>query len=116
MHYQHEAIRIASNSLDISVLAIADTFSSIAVVARKELEKQASLLAGLESDLELISRVKVHTEFVSPAVRKAIESGEKHRTLGDYVSNVKMKQVAETCARTHGVLDKYLSDSSLIWL
>jgi len=24
--------------------------------------------------------------------------------LGDYVSNAKMKQVAETCARTHGDL------------
>jgi autophagy-related protein 11 len=41
---------------------------------------------------------------MSPAVRKAIDSGERPRTLGDYVSNVKMKQVAETCSRTHGIL------------
>lgn len=30
-----------------------------------------------------------------------MEAGERGRTLGDYVSAVKMKQVAETCARTH---------------
>ncbi|KAJ7445227.1 putative peripheral membrane protein [Mycena galericulata] len=101
MHCQHEALRIASTSLDLHVLAIVDTFESVASGSRRELEKQAALLAGLEADLDIISRVRIHTEFVSPAVRKAIESGEKPRTLGDYVSNVKMKQVADTCARTH---------------
>jgi len=84
------------------VLAIADVFEGIAGSARAELEKQAGLLAGLEADLEIISRVKIHVEFMSPAVRKAVEAGEKPRTLGDYVSNIKMKQVADTCARTHG--------------
>lgn len=103
LHYQHEAIRIACGSLDLNVLAIVDTFEGIAVGSRRELEKQATLLSGLEADLDLISRVRIHVEFMSPAVRKSIESGEKSRTLGDYVSNVKMKQVAETCARTHGM-------------
>lgn len=102
LHYQHEAIRIASGSLDLNVLAIVDAFEGIAASSRRELAKQASLLAGLEADLDIISRVRIHTEFMSPAVRQAIEAGEKPRTLGDYVSNVKMKQVAETCARTHG--------------
>lgn len=102
LHFQHSAVRIASSSLDLNVLAIADAFESIAGGARQELEKQAGLLAGLEADLEIISRVKIHVEFMSPAVRKAVEAGEKARTLGDYVSNVKMKQVADTCARTHG--------------
>ncbi|KAJ7104353.1 putative peripheral membrane protein [Mycena belliarum] len=101
LHCQHEALRIASTNLDMHVLVVADTFESVASGARRELEKQAALLAGLESDLDIISHVRIHTEFVSPAVRKAIESGDKPRTLGDYVSNVKMKQVAETCARTH---------------
>lgn len=101
LHYQHEAIRIASSSLDLNVFTIIDTFEGIAVGSRRELDKQAALLAGLEADLDLISKVKIHVEFMSPAVRKSIESGEKSRTLGDYVSNVKMKQVAETCARTH---------------
>lgn len=82
--------------------------------ARRELDKQAVLLAGLEADLDIISRIKIHVEFMSPAVRRAIEAGEKPRTLGDYVSNVKMKQVAETCARTHGVYS--LSPSRRVWV
>ncbi|KAG5636477.1 hypothetical protein H0H81_007895 [Sphagnurus paluster] len=104
LHYQHEALRIASANLDLNVLAIVDTFEGIAAGSRRELEKQVMLLSGLEADLDLISRVRIHGEFMSPAVRKSIEAGEKSRTLGDYVSNVKMKQVAETCARTHGIL------------
>ncbi|KAJ7193554.1 putative peripheral membrane protein [Mycena pura] len=101
IHCQNEAIRIASTSLDLHVLAIVDTFEGVAAGSRRELDKQVALLGGLEADLDIISRVRIHMEFVSPAVRKAIEAGEKPRTLGDYVSNVKMKQVADTCARTH---------------
>jgi hypothetical protein len=102
-HYQHSAIRITSGSLDLNVLAISDAFEGIAESSRKELQKQASLLAGLEADLDVIARVKIHVEFMSPTVRMAIEGGEKPRTLGDYVSTVKMKQVGETCLRTHGM-------------
>jgi autophagy-related protein 11 len=99
---QHKALQIASNNLDFHVLAISETFDNIAVNGRKELEKQASLLDGLDADLELISRVSVHVEFCSAAVRMAIEAGEPHRVLADYVSKPKMKQVADTCAKTHG--------------
>ncbi|KAK0203419.1 putative peripheral membrane protein [Desarmillaria ectypa] len=101
MHHQREAVQIASNSLDLNVLAIVDTYDGLSSGFKKELDKQAVLLAGLEADLDIISRVRIHTEFVSPAVRKAMEAGDKARTLGDYVSNAKMKQVAETCVRTH---------------
>ena len=104
LRYQHEALRIASTSLDLNVLAIMDVFEGISQSAQKDLEKQEALLAGVDADLEIISRVKIHAEFMSQATRKAVEAGEKARTLGDYVSNVKMKQVAETCARTHGDL------------
>jgi acid stress-induced BolA-like protein IbaG/YrbA len=100
--FQHQAIRIASTTLDFNVLAISETFEGIALNARKQLEKQSSLLAGLDSDLELISRVGVHVEFCSAAVRMAIEAGDPHRVLGDYVSKHKMKQVADACVRTHG--------------
>ena len=58
---------------------------------------------GLEANLDIINRVGIHVEFLSPAVRRTMETGEKHRTLGDYVSNVKMKQVSETCARMHSL-------------
>jgi len=101
---QHEALRIATTSLDLNVLAIMDVFEGISQSVQKELEKQEILLAGVDADLEIISRIKIHTEFLSPATRKAVEAGDRARTLGDYVSNVKMKQVAETCARTHGDL------------
>ncbi|ESK91982.1 autophagy-related protein 11 [Moniliophthora roreri MCA 2997] len=101
---QHEAIRIASSGLDIHVLSVVDAFESLGSGLRKELQKQASLLAGVEADLNLITKVRVHTDFVSANARKAIEAGEKPRTLGDYVSNAKMKQVAETCAKTHNDL------------
>ena len=103
VHYQHESARIATSSLDAHVLVILDTFDSISVNSRRELDKQATLLAGLGADLELISQVRIHVEFMSNAVRKAIEAGEKHRTLGDYVSSAKMKTVAEACRRTHGM-------------
>jgi autophagy-related protein 11 len=103
LRYQHEAIRIATSSLDLHVLAIFDTFDSIAVNAKRELAKQTSLLEGLNSDLEMIKRVRIHADFMSAAVRRAIEAGERHRTLGDYVSNDKMRTVAAGCARTHGV-------------
>ena len=102
LHFQHQAIRIASTTLDFNVLAISETFESIGLNARKQLEKQSSLLAGLDSDLELISRVGVHVEFCSAAVRMAIEAGDPHRVLGDYVSKQKMKQVADACVKTHG--------------
>jgi autophagy-related protein 11 len=104
LRYQHEALRIAFTSLDLNVLAIIDVFEGISQGAQSDLEKQETLLAGVDADLEIITRVKIHAEFMSPATRKAIEAGERARTLGDYVSNAKMKQVAETCARTHGNL------------
>ncbi|KAJ3826685.1 putative peripheral membrane protein [Lentinula raphanica] len=110
LQYQFEAARIASRSLDMNVLAILDTFEGVATGTRKELARQASLLAGLEADLEIISRVNIHTEFVSTTVRKAIANGEKQRTLGDYVSNVKMRQVGEACTKTHDELQKRFTE------
>ena len=94
---------MASLSLDRHVLTIAETFSNVAETSKVELERQAVLLSGVQADLDLIRKVKVHSEFLSSNVRKAIEAGGEPRTLGDYVSVVKMKQVAETCVRTHGV-------------
>ncbi|KAF9010058.1 putative peripheral membrane protein [Cyathus striatus] len=101
LHHQHEAIRIASTSLEHHVLPIVDTFESLARNFREELERQAALLSGVDADLELVCRVQIHVEFLSTAMRKAIEAGDRPRTLGDYVSSPKMKQVADTCMRTH---------------
>ncbi|TFK67866.1 hypothetical protein BDN72DRAFT_73954 [Pluteus cervinus] len=104
LHNQHEALRVASTSLDFHVLAIVDPFEGISANCRRELDKQSSLLAGVDTDLELISKIRIHAEFMSPAKRRSIEAGEKPRSLGDYVSDVRMRQVANTCTQTHGEL------------
>ena len=96
-------------SLDKTVLSILDIFQTMSVTSRTELDKQALLLEGLDADLEIIGRVNVHLEFLSAGVRKAIEGGDRPRTLGDYVSYQKMKQVADTCAKTHGGFYPYLN-------
>ncbi|KAH9478358.1 Autophagy-related protein 11 [Psilocybe cubensis] len=98
---QHQALQIASTSLDYHILQIYETFDAFASNGRKELEKQASLLEGLDADLDILSKVGVHVEFCSTAVRMAIEAGEKPRVLTDYVSKLKMRQVADGCAKTH---------------
>ncbi|KAJ7064694.1 putative peripheral membrane protein [Mycena amicta] len=103
IHREH-SIQVALTSLEYNVLQIGDTFDGISAASRRELEKQGALLAGLDGDLTIISRVQIHVEFVSPTVRKAIEAGEKPRTLSDYVSTVKMRSVANTCAETHDQL------------
>jgi autophagy-related protein 11 len=68
----------------------------------------------LGADLELIRQVQVHVEFLSNAVRKAIEAGGEGRTLADYVSSAKMTQVAEACRRTHGTSQPNLGSNILI--
>lgn len=105
---QHDALRIASTSLDLHVLSISDVFETLATFARRELEKQSLLLNGLEFDLDMIGKIHIHREFLSPSVRRAVEAGEKARTLGDYVSNVKMRQVGEACTRIHSTFSGHL--------
>ena len=100
---QQSALRIASTALDLNVLNVADVFDGVAAGARRELDKQASLLTSVDADLEMASRVHVHREFMSTAMQRAIDSGGRARTLGDYVSNEKMHQVADACRRTHGI-------------
>lgn len=72
------------------------------MAAQREIDRQDSLLNGLDADLQIVARVHVHKEFMSAATRKAMEVGERGRTLGDYVSRVKMRQVADSCMRTLG--------------
>ncbi|KAH8103090.1 putative peripheral membrane protein [Cristinia sonorae] len=101
LRYQNEALRIASSALDLHVLAIADAFDGIAAGAEHELQRQSALLAGVDADLEIASRVTIHREFLSEAYKRAMDEGQKARTLGDYVSQPKMRQVAEACRKSH---------------
>jgi autophagy-related protein 11 len=101
---QQSALRIASTVLDLNVLNVADVFDGVAAGAHRELEKQATLIASVGADLEMASRIQVHREFMSAAMQRAMDAGNRGRTLGDYVSNEKMHQVADSCRRTHGRL------------
>ncbi|KZT65321.1 putative peripheral membrane protein [Daedalea quercina L-15889] len=114
LHYQHSALRIASSVLDLHVLAIADVYDGVSAAAHREIDRQAALLDGLDADLEVVARVHVHKEFMSPATRKAMDVGERGRTLGDYVSKVKMRQVADSCVRTHDDIKDRLTQSQEI--
>lgn len=95
-------MRIACNSLDLNTLDITDVFDGIAATASRDLTRQASLLTSVDADLEIINRVEVHVEFMSPSMRKAIEGGERPRVLGMYVARDRMRLVADGCARIHG--------------
>ncbi|KAI0828603.1 hypothetical protein BC628DRAFT_1316368 [Trametes gibbosa] len=101
LHYQQNALRISSGALDLHILALSEGFEALSTLAQRELERQAKLLGGLDADLDIVSRVKVHREFLSASVRKAMEAGDRGRTLGDYVSKGKMEQVANSCMNTH---------------
>ncbi|KAH6906809.1 hypothetical protein BKA70DRAFT_398700 [Coprinopsis sp. MPI-PUGE-AT-0042] len=46
--YQHEALRIGTTALDAHVLAVLDSFEGVSVNAKRELERQGGLLAGLD--------------------------------------------------------------------
>jgi autophagy-related protein 11 len=102
MRYQQSALRIASTVLDVNVLNVADVFDGVAAGAQRELEKQATLIASVDADLEMASRVQIHREFMSSAVQRAIDAGSRARTLGDYVSGEKMRHVADNGRGTHG--------------
>ncbi|TCD71903.1 oligomeric, coiled-coil, peripheral membrane protein [Steccherinum ochraceum] len=99
LRYQNEALRIASSALDLHVLAIADAFEGITSGAQHELDKQAALLAGVEADLEIATRVTIHREFLSETYRKAMDKGEKARTLGDYELQERFLHVKDTMAQ-----------------
>ena len=49
-----------------------------------------------------VRQTNIHPEFMSHAVRRQIEAGEKSRTLGSYVSEDRMRQVADGCLKMHG--------------
>ncbi|KAF8267535.1 hypothetical protein EI94DRAFT_1730240 [Lactarius quietus] len=109
---QQSALRIASTALDLNVLNVADVFDGVAAGARRELDKQATLLASVDADLVMASRVHVHREFMSTAMQRAIDSGGRARTLGDYVSNEKMHQVQMRSFRRVEETMKKLSDGA----
>ncbi|KAG8887528.1 oligomeric, coiled-coil, peripheral membrane protein [Tulasnella sp. 332] len=112
IHAQSDSLAVASKNLDVHVLSLTSAYENFAASAQRELEKQEEVLHGHALDMDVISRVKVHAEFLSPAVRRAVEMGGKERHLGDYVSAHKMQMVAESCGKLHEIreLDAALRD------
>ncbi|KAF9029605.1 hypothetical protein BDZ89DRAFT_1065230 [Hymenopellis radicata] len=93
MHTQHAALLAASRNLALNVLAVTDVWSGIQSAIKTELDRQALLVRGVRGDLEIIKGVKVHPLLLGAG-----------RTLGDYVSAVKMEQVREACRRANDEL------------
>ncbi|KAK7678128.1 hypothetical protein QCA50_018921 [Cerrena zonata] len=111
LRHQLNALKIASSTLDLHVLAISDAFEGISSNAQQELNKQATLLDGIDADLDIIGQVEVHREFLSVGVRKAIDAGEKPRTLGNYVKRERMVEVAQNCQRVHSNMKKLFTEA-----
>jgi autophagy-related protein 11 len=103
MRYQQSALRIASTALDRCVLDVTNLFNEVAASARQELEMQASLIASVDTDIDMASRIQIHRDFLSPAALRATGAGGPARTLGYYISSERMHQVQDACQRTHGI-------------
>jgi autophagy-related protein 11 len=84
------------------VLHSEEAYEAFSATGQRELEDQAVLLSSLELDLDMISRIAIHLDFLGENMRRAIEAGDRPRTLGDYVSKEKMRQVALGCSKLHG--------------
>ncbi|KAG8911221.1 oligomeric, coiled-coil, peripheral membrane protein, partial [Tulasnella sp. 408] len=112
-HYQHlvhraasmtaqcAALGVASRNLDSHVLSLTSAYDVFATSAQKDLERQEEVLRGHATDMEIIGRIKVHRDFLSPNVRRAVDMGGQERRLGDYVNAHKMQQVADTSVKLH---------------
>lgn len=103
MRYQHSALRVASTALDRCVLDVTNLFNNAAASARQELDNQASLIASVDTDIDLASRIQIHRDFLSPAALRATSAGGPARTLGYYISSERMHQVQDVCQRIHGI-------------
>ena len=99
---QSLALGIASRNLDLNILALSEAFEPFAQGAHNTFDAHSRLLNSLEADLAAVAAVQIHSAFLSAAARRAIENGDKPRTLGDYVANDKMRQVADGCTRISG--------------
>jgi hypothetical protein len=102
---QHTSLTVASTSLDLNILALTDTFDSLAPGMERQIREQGALVEGVEGDLEVLKWVKVDRWFLR-LNQKDKEGKEpvKERTLAEYVSGVKMRQVREACRKVNDEL------------
>jgi autophagy-related protein 11 len=102
LQHQQSALRIASAALDLHLLDVTNIFNSVAAGTRQELDKQASLIACVDADIEMISRIPIHPDFMSPATQKNMDASGPALTLGYYVPSGRIRRVIAACRRTHG--------------
>ncbi|KAH9059022.1 autophagy-related protein 11-domain-containing protein [Lactarius vividus] len=93
MQHQRSALRLASSVVDFHVLNVSDVITD----ARQELDKRASLVAGVDADMELASCVQIHREFLPPAVQRAMDAGGPARTLDHYASGERIRRAVGEC-------------------
>lgn len=102
------------------VLTLTEAWSTLKDNISAGLESQAKLLEGIDYDLDSISQLSVHPEFVAtgakrnsglpatPATEREAEDSApavvKTKMLGEYVSRPKMKLVVDSCRRVHGTV------------
>jgi autophagy-related protein 11 len=84
-------MRLASSVVDFHVLNVSDAVSDV----RQELEKRAGLVDDVDGAVDLASRVRVHREFMPPAVQRVVDAGGPPRMLGDYVSGERIRRAVE---------------------
>ena len=68
MRHQRSALRLASSVVDFHVLNVRRDD------ARQELEKRAARVEGVDGAMDLASRVRIHREFMSTAVQRAMDA------------------------------------------
>jgi autophagy-related protein 11 len=103
MRYQQSALRVAFTAFDRRVLDVTNLFDDVAASARQALDKQASLIASVDANKEIASRIQIHRDFLTPAALRTMRAGGPVRTLHYYVSGERMHQVVDACQRTHGI-------------
>lgn len=76
LRYQHEALLMALGGIYTIALTLMSEFRGLSQRAQKELEKKM-LLAGVDANMKIAFRVKIHAEFMSSvALEPTAEAGK----------------------------------------
>lgn len=114
LHARLEAIQRSTSVALLNLLAhsgsVATGATTLRELANKELGRMRELLDGHERDLQVLSMVGVNARLLTGAGGDSKGSKtNKERTLGDYVSRVKMGAVADACGKVYSELRESLA-------
>lgn len=119
--YSHELldhIRSINRSTQVALFNLQSHADSIkkgadalADLAGKELSRMQGLLDGHERDLQILAMVAINPRLLSGSSSADGRSRtSKERTLGDYVSRVKMTAVADACSKVYTELRERITE------